>query len=529
MISWMKLRYLALVCGCLLSLAVVCHPAAARTDWLQTLETDAVTWMAQASSPGMAIVIVKNDVAIYAKGFGYREKDKPALVDTDTIFLLGSTTKAFCAAQLAVLADQGKLDWHESVSRRLPLFQMYDPWVNEQFQVEDLLCHRSGLPKAALSMLEALNYPTDARVRGIRFVQPVTSFRTTYAYQNCMYIAAAKLVEAVAGQSWEENLSASIFKPLGMNRSIASQAAVDQMDNVAIGHLILADGSLWPIPPDWFWNIIADRSMGASAVRSSARDMGQWLRLNLSLGKLGTQQIITEANMRYLQAPKILISPWDHGQDSPYWGPVSYCSGWQHYGLSPQPFLYHGGSAIGSGSAVGLAPGAGIGIAVLTNILNGEDLASKIVWRFYDLYFNNGVAGAQLEQNVLKVRNMSRPAPLSVLSPSAAQAPGLPLERYCGAYFNPAYGSFIVSLSGGNLEITMGPNQFRAKLVSLGGNDFSAYLPGYPDKFEVILPITFAFPSTGPAILTTGSILSGPKEVFTRTNPLAPLGLLLLN
>ena len=303
-----------------------------------------------------------------------------------------------------------------------------------------------------------------------------------------------------------------------MTRSVTTQAAVNKMSNVAIGHLHLDDGSLWPIPPDWFWNYTQDQALAAAAVRTTAHDMAQWLRLHLSQGKLGTQQIVTQANMRFLHSPQILEAPWEHNTGSPYWGPVAYCCGaWQYWGLSPQPFLFHDGGAMGSGSAIGFAPDANIGIAVLTNIEGGDGLASKIVWRFYDLYFNRGVSQAQLEQHVVQNRKMLRPVRTQAQPTPAGQVPALSLANYCGVYNNPAYGNFVVSQSGNNLVITMGPQRFGAKLVPVDQsvNKFLAYLPDYPDGYEFTIPVKFNL-SSSPATLTTGPIIHDPEEVFIR-------------
>ena len=515
-ISPMTFRHLALAC-CLF--AVVFHPAGVRADWLQELEAYAVAQMTTVGSPGMSIAIVQNDVPIYVKGFGHLTSDADSrLVNEDTVFIIGSTSKAFCSAQIAVLVDQKRLSWTDPVIRRLPSFKMYDPWVNAQFQIQDLLCHRSGLYMFSLTMMEVLDYPTSARVQGIRFQQPYTSFRSTFAYQNCMYTSAAKLVEAKTGQNWGKNLYNSIFKPLGMNRSVTTQAEVDQMSNVAIGHLRLDNGALWPIPSDWFWNDTQDQALAAAAVRTTANDMAQWLRFNLAQGRLGTRQIVTEDNMRFLHAPIILETAWDETTDR---GSVSYCTGaWQYWGISPQPFLFHDGGAMGSGSAVGFAPGANIGIAVLSNVEAGDGLASQIVWRFYDLYFNNP-SGAQLEQRVQRIlqgQKTPRPVQAQATPASAVQVSGLPLSNYCGVYSNPAYGNFTVSQSANNLMLTMGPQKFQANLApsDSSGKNFLASMPGYPTGYEFTIPVAFDL-SSNPATLTTGPIIHDPKEVFTRT------------
>ncbi|WP_428561204.1 MAG: serine hydrolase [Solidesulfovibrio sp. DCME] len=559
------------IAWCLLALVAVVCPGPAWADWLSELETYALARMQDYASPGMAIVIVQNDQVLLAKGYGQRTAGEPGAVDADTVFLLGSTSKAFCAAQLAVLAEAGRIGWHDTVRGHLPDFRLYDAAVSERFQVEDMLSHRSGLPMYALTMMEILDYPTADRVRGVRFVAPVTSFRTTFAYQNVLYTTASQLVEAVTGLPWREHLARSIFAPLGMTRSVASQADVDALDNVAVGHLRLANDSLWPIPADWFWNETQDRAMAAAAVRTTANDLGRWLRFFLAEGRIDGKRVLSPDTIHYLLAPKVLVSPWEHGTGSPHAGPVSYCAGWMRYDLSPQPFLFHEGGAMGSGSAVGFAPGAGVGIAVLSNVLAGDGLATDVVWKFYDLFFAAGgtagasaqapteavaagapahtgaaatpaqtvAAGAPAHTGAAGAPAQAGPAgpagpppggatgragtgttvPGLPLARAATAVPDLPLARYCGRYGNPAYGLFAVHLAGDHLEIVMGPRHWRARLQPEGGNAFTAVLPGYPEGFEMTIPMTFAFPADGPAVLTTGPILHDPAETFPGIGP----------
>ena len=219
---------------------MVFHADGVRADWLQDLEADAVAWMAEEGCPGMAIAIVKNDVPIYTKGFGHlKVMTLPSRSMKTRSLLSVPPARLFAPPRWPSWQTRSCLTGTIRSVKLMPSFQMYDPWVNAQFQVEDLLCHRSGLYMFSLTMMEVLDYPTSARVAGIRFQRPYTSFRSTFAYQNCMYTAAAKLVEARTGQSWGKNLHDSIFKPLGMTRSVTTQDAVNQMDNVAIGHLHL--------------------------------------------------------------------------------------------------------------------------------------------------------------------------------------------------------------------------------------------------------------------------------------------------
>ena len=206
-----------------------------------------------------------------------------------------------------------------------------------------------------------------------------------------------------------------------MTRSFSTQAEVNKMDNVATGYMLLTDGSLSPIPKNWYLKYyFDDYALAAGAIRSTALDMAQWMRLNLALGKFGMEQIVSETNMRYLQSPRVLIAPWADGPASPYWGPVSYGAGWQYFGLAPQPLITHDGTMPGFKSSVMLVPGANIGIVILTNIgmnITGNatigarsGVAQKIAFRFYDLYFERETSTAQLEQHMQSMQKILEPA-----------------------------------------------------------------------------------------------------------------------
>lgn len=517
------------VTGCLvLFLMLVINPGNARADWLQDFEAEAADWMIEAGIPGMSIAVVKNDAVIYARGFGHLSVDPNSpKVDANTIFEIGSCTKAFGATQLAILADQKQLAWTDQVHRHLPSFKMHDPWVNKNFQVEDLLCHRSGLPWYSLFGMMFLDYPMGAQVRGIRFEPPATSFRTSFAYQNIMYVAVSRLIEAKTGQSWGQNLSEKIFAPLGMSRSVTTTAELETLGNVAYGHLLLPDGSLSPVAPNWANSFVVDKSFAAGAIRSSALDMAQWIRLNLALGRWGDQQIVTESNMRYLQAPKVLQAPYANGPASPYWGAVSYASGWQYFGLSPQPLITHDGTEIGFKSSVLLVPGANLGVVILANIganFTGNSsfnyrpgVVQKLAFRFYDHYFGRQSSQVGLDQAMSESQAPPQWEAEPNTPPAAEQALARPLGDYCGVYSHPAFGEFRVHQSGGGLEIVMGPHKIRAKMVPTGLDAFRAVLPNYPETFPAYYPFTFQFPDSGPATMTLGTLFGWPQnDVFSK-------------
>src|SRR5271155_2243425 len=174
--------------------------------------------------PGIAIAIVKDGKVVLAKGYGVRKLGDPTPVDENTLFGIGSNTKAFTSAALASLVDAGKISWDDKVYERLKGFQMYDPYVSHEMTIRDLLTHRSGmgLGEGDLLFFPPSDYTSAQIIQKLRYMKPASSFRSRYAYDNLLYMAAGEIVPAVTGKPWSDTIRERIFKPLRMNDSNAS-------------------------------------------------------------------------------------------------------------------------------------------------------------------------------------------------------------------------------------------------------------------------------------------------------------------
>ena len=186
--------------------------------------------------PGLAIGIVVGDKVVYSRGFGIRSKGGEP-VDTHTVFQIGSTSKAFLATTMAIAVDHGKLRWDEQVVDLDPGFQLKDPWVSQEFRVFDLLAQRSGLPPYANDTLVFLGFDAGAMIRSLRFVDPASTFRSTFAYTNITHLVASRLVASVEGaKEWTDVLQKEIFDPLGMKDSTDTAAGIKSAPNHAEGY-----------------------------------------------------------------------------------------------------------------------------------------------------------------------------------------------------------------------------------------------------------------------------------------------------
>ena len=221
---------MARVLACALGAAIVSSSLAAAADAPslppgdQPADIDrlAATIQQKFDVPGLSVAIVKDGAVLFAKGYGVRAVGKPEKVDADTLFGIGSNTKAFTVAALATLVDQGKLSWDDKVIDRLPGFRLYDPYVTRELTLRDLLTHRSGLGLGSgeLMLFPASDFSRDEIIHNLRYLVPASSFRSKYAYDNLLYITAGQFIPTLTGTSWEDYVQTKILDRLGA-RAIA--------------------------------------------------------------------------------------------------------------------------------------------------------------------------------------------------------------------------------------------------------------------------------------------------------------------
>ncbi len=249
---------------------------------------------------------------------------RAAAVDERTQFQIGSTTKAFCAATEAIMVDQGHMDWSDRVIDHDPEFRMFDPWVTREFRIFDLLAQRSGLRPHVLDLMWLLGYGPEACVAGLRYLEPVGSFRATFGYQNILQSVAGRIVARHAGTAgWSEALQRLILEPLGMADTNTSIRALQAAANHATGH-VWFDGRVWqpPILPSF-------EGVGpAGAMNSSVHDLLRWLRLQIGRGSIDGRRIVSAANLTETWQPRMNMGePAGKPPEFPTtW--MSYASGW---------------------------------------------------------------------------------------------------------------------------------------------------------------------------------------------------------
>jgi len=277
-------------------------------------ETYVQAGMTAANVPGVAIGIVHGDRLVYTKAFGVKERTKPDPVTPDTIFQIGSTTKAFLGATLAQAVDAGRLKWDDRVVDHLPEFQLNDPWVGRDFRLLDLPAQRSGLTPYVNDGLGLLGFDQQTMILSLRDAPQVGIFRSEFSYLNIPHMVAGKILAGTSGvAAWPEVLKKGILDPLGMAATSWTPEAIERAPDHAVGHRATDGGPVAiPFHPSFPYGFGP-----AGALNSNLADMSRWLRMQLARGMFGEAVIVSEANLDVTWTPRVAMSE-----------RVSYALGW---------------------------------------------------------------------------------------------------------------------------------------------------------------------------------------------------------
>jgi CubicO group peptidase (beta-lactamase class C family) len=315
------------------------------------LERYVAAGMAAFDVPGTAVGIVAGDRLLYAKGFGRRRKGGDAPVGPKTVFQIGSTTKAFLAATLAIAVDRKKLKWDDRVVDLDPAFSLKDPYVTREFRVYDLLAQRSGLPPYANDLLWSyLYFDAEWLMHSLRFVEPITSFRSTFAYTNITHLIAGRIVvKALDAPDWPSLARREILGPLGMSDASFTAEAIDEAPDHAVGHRWTATGSV-AIPFDPSFPYLAGP---AGDINASVEDCTRWLRLQIGNGVFAGRRLISTDNLVATRTPKVAMSEavtralgWETGET------VTYAMGWIVNATPNGRIVWHNGGTAGFGALI---------------------------------------------------------------------------------------------------------------------------------------------------------------------------------
>jgi len=455
--------------------------------------------------PGVAIAIVKDDRIILAKGYGVRKLGDPLPVSERTLFAIGSSSKAFTAASIAMLVDEGKLKWDDRVTKYLPEFELYDPYVTRELTVRDLLSHRSGLDRGDL-LWYGSEYDRDEILRRTRYLKPTWSLRSTFGYQNLMYLAAGQLVARVSGKSWDEFVRQRFFIPLTMAASNTSIKDLKNSDDVSSPHSRVEE-KVQVIP----WRNI-DNIAPAGSINSNVVDMAQWVRLQLAQGDYQKQRLVssgavkemhTSQTVMRVEPPFSLLYPEAHF--------LNYGLGWFLHDYRGRKVVEHGGAIDGMRAQVAMIPEEKLGLVILTN-LGGTTLPLPLMYKIFDAYLGAPQRdwGAEMLKTMKGLEEQGRAAQKKAEADRVKDTRhSLALAEYAGAYKNDLYGEVKVTHENGKLVMRFGPaftgglerwhyDTFRAKFEGAGGSNayvsFALNAQGKIDTLTLNMPGVAEYP-----------------------------------
>ena len=407
--------------------------------------------------PGVSVAIVKDGRTVLAKGYGVRKLGTPTPVDENTLFGIGSNTKAFTSAALATLVDEGKLSWDDRVFERLPGFQMYDPYVSHEMTIRDLLTHRSGmgLGEGDLLFWPHTTFTREDIIYRLRFMKPASSFRSRFAYDNLLYMTAGQIIPSVTKQSWEEYVRDKILRPLSMNTTNLSTADFKSGDDYAWPHSKV-DGKLQTVE---FMNL--DNAAPAGSINSSAAEMAKWMLLQLNHGKFPNREnrLFSERQSHEMWSAQTILPIGSGASPLAALRPLfaAYGLGWFLSDYHGRKLVGHTGGVSGFVSRVMLVPEENLGVVILTNAEQGGAFES-ILYHILDSYLGlaptDWVAAfraadeqeAKEAAEAMKQQNTGR---------AADSKPSLPPEKFAGVYNDPWYGPATIRMENGKLVFTL--------------------------------------------------------------------------
>jgi len=337
---------------------------------------------------GVAVGVVKDGKIVHARGYGVKSVESGEKVNEHTSFAIASNSKAFTTAALAILVEEGKLSWLDKVVDHIPEFKMYNDYVTQNFNVQDLLTHRSGLGLGAGDLQKwpaGSDFTIDDMLTNFQYFEPVSAFRTKYDYDNILYLVAGELIKRVSGMPWEAFVKTRIMDPLGMDHSFTLPPGMVDSDNLASPHLA-EEGILKIIP---YYQLDPKKINGAAGgVLSNAEDLCQWMLCHLNGGKYGEnldQQLFSEASQREMWKIHTPIPVRPDERYHPHFS--GYGLGWRLSDMQGKMTVSHTGDLSGMLSKTILLPDLDLGVVVLTNsYYGGSGLFSAVSQTIVDSY-----------------------------------------------------------------------------------------------------------------------------------------------
>ena len=408
--------------------------------------------------PGMAVGIIKDGEIVFAKGYGTRLAGTEQKVDEHSLFGIASLSKAFTAAALGKLVEQGHLKWDDKVVEYLPNFKLHDEYVTKNLTIADLLSHRSGLATFDGDLLwYSTSYSRKEVIKRIQHLPLKHGFRAEFGYQNIMFMTAGEIIEKITGETWDMYIYEEFFEPIGMDESNTSNLQTPKDAAVAMPHV---DGK--PVPViNW------DNSGPAASINSNVDDLLLWAKMWLGKGQIDGTRILSEKTVNQLWAAQTTesVSSFDEFNGIHF---KAYALGWHTFDYSGRKVVQHDGGLPGYISKLTLIPEENLGIVILANDMTW--LNGALTYRILDLHMNSKDRDWAAEY-LTYYKNYRKREAAKIEARNAERDMNTNRSfkdenTYVGTFRDKMYGDATVEMVKGNLVLTLLPTKelFTAKL-----------------------------------------------------------------
>jgi len=454
--------------------------AYAQTDKrLKGIEKELNEILKETKVAGFSVAIIEKDKIIYARGFGYSDVENNVAADENTLYAIGSCTKAFTAGLLGQLAEEDKLEFDENPRTYIPGLKFYNDEINNNVTIKDLMCHMTGIPRHDWSWYM---FPTDDRdelMKRIEYHEPSTGLRQQWLYNNFMFMVQGAIAETITRKSWEQNISERFFKPLGMERSNCTISELEKASNAAVGYRIVGDSSL---VKEEYYKIAAMSPAGS--INSSVSEMANWVIAWINGGNYKGNQILPEWYVREAISAQAVARGNLPTPESPDIYFDNYGYAWGAYSYKGHYEVEHGGAIDGFRASTTFFPSDSVGIVVLVN--SGGSPATRLV--------RNTIADRLLKETrtdwlgkyiegIRDAKEAQKAAEIPNEESSDKPKTAHELSDFTGDYEHKGYGKFSIVVQNDSLFANF--KQMRLHLKNKHFDVFDAYAmdTGEDDKF----------------------------------------------
>lgn len=408
---------------------------------------------------GFAVAVIEGDQVIYSKGFGYRDVENKKTVTPNTLFAIGSSSKAFTSALLGLLEKEGKLSLDGKATTYLPQLKFFNENMNNHITVRDMMCHRTGLSRYDYSWY-LFNTPNrDSIIQRVKYMEPNAGLREKWQYNNFMFLAQGMIAEKLTGKTWEQNIKEKFFIPLEMTRSNTSIYDMQKDADASLPYTLEKDSIIKKVD---YYDI---SGMGpAGSINSSVNEMANWLKVWTSGGYYHKKEILPSSYIGQAASAQMVMEGALPGEFKDIYS-ASYGFGWMISSYRGHYLVEHGGNIDGFSANAAFFPADKIGIVVLTN-QNGSAVPALVRNSIADRVFKlanidwNGRQNKKKEE-AMKKKKAEKPEVemVQVLN----TRPSHSTKSYVGFYENPIAGTIDVSQSADSLFAVLGKQRIFLK------------------------------------------------------------------